>query len=567
MPISADIQVKQFHKNQDGWMLLSGIMVIFFLVLSIGLAANLARTMRGKIRAQNSADNLAYSASIPIARGLNTITGAQHMIGEIMAVSIIHSGFYGHFPQEHKIETKWLPEKIVTPGDLIKSYEGARAKLPSTNNPPPDQKMAQSVQKRLEKTYRKQKKPKISNGAIDDADMQLALVVDITYKAQILGAFLWHIGYTRGIGQAMIGIAKEIQRYCNLETEALAAMEKAAEGTKEIQNISWELIKSIHSYEELVVNTINAQCSGAKFPAEIFRTTQQTRYLYKSSVYDPYQKLPVKKEERIERKLILDEKKTYYQREKNKQITQSQWVKAASPWVQYNRYGFVNASKVFIFSQFSNWYQMRTGQYTLDLANHMKLGGEEGRKNPGIAQRIQPYLMEDTPGPDKNGHNPSRKQGWRLGNDQRDQRRLHMLFATVGMVWEKQPVSRIKLFKDDLKEMGSFSQAMVYAADEPDKNKPNYKDMEDNKDKKDKELLKNFQDTSGWDTLVWKNCVPHYTHEQGGIQHQNRMPVARPNWQVKLVPASLAKEALQQSKTPSEWAKMAALSRKALAGH
>lgn len=567
MPISADKQLKQFHKDQGGWMLLSGIMVIFFLVLSIGLAANLARTMRGKIRAQNSADNLAYSASIPIARGLNTITGAQHMIGEIMAVSIIHSGFYGHFPQEHKIETKWLPERIIKSWDLKNSYEGACAGLVSCKKKEPDQGMADSVHKRLKQTEKKQDLNNISNGAIDDADMQLAWMVDITYKAQILGSFLWHIPYTKKIGEVMINIAYEIQKYCKLETEALAAMQKAAEGTKEIQKLSWELIKLIHSYEELVVDTINAQCSGAKFPAEILSTTQQTWYLYKSSVYNPYQKLPLKIEKKIKRKLILDEKETYYQREKNKEIAQSQWVKAASPWVQYNRYGFVNASKVFIFSQFSNWYQMRTGQYTLDLANHMKLGGEEGRKNPGIAQRIQPYLMEDTPGPDKNGHNPSRKQGWRLGNDQRDQRRLHMLFATVGMVWEKQPVSRIKLFKDDLKEMGAFSQAMVYAADEPDKNKPNYKDMEDNKDKKDKELLKNFQDTSGWDTLVWKNCVPHYTHEQGGIQHQNRMPVARPNWQVKLVPASLAKEALQQSKTPSEWAKMAALSRKALAGH
>ena len=567
MPISANNQVKQFHKDQGGWMLLSGIMVIFFLVLSIGLAANLARTMRGKIRAQNSADNLAYSASIPIARGLNTITGAQHMIGEIMAVSIIHSGFYGHFPEDHKIETKWLPSHTIRSQKLKESYERARTKLPSTFNPPPDQEMAESVQKRLEKTEKKQNCRNISNGAIDDADMQLAWMVDITYKAQILGSFLWHIEYTKEIGQAMIDIAKEIQRYCKLETEALAAMQQAAEGTKEIQKLSWELIKSIHSYEELIVDTINAQCSGAKFPAEIFRTTHQTHYLQNSFIHKLVPGLPVKLERPIRRVLIKEQKPTYYQREKNKEIAQSQWVKAASPWVQYNRYGFVNASKVFIFSQFSNWYQMRTGQYTLDLANHMKLGGEEGRKNPSIAQRIQPYLMEDTPGPDKNGHNPSRKQGWRLGNDQRDQRKLHMLFATVGMVWEKQPVSRIKIFKDDLKEPGAFSQSMVYAADEPDKNEPNYKDMEDNKDKKDKEPLKKLQDTSGWDTLVWKNCVPHYTHEQGGIQHQNRMPVARPNWQVKLVPASLAKEALQQSKTPSEWAKMTALSRKALAGH
>jgi hypothetical protein len=481
------------------------------------------------------------------------------MIGEIMAVSIIHSGFYGHFPEEYKIETKWLPEKLIKSRDLKNSYEGACAGLSTIGKKPPDQEMADSVQKRLKATEKKQDRTNISNGSIDDADMQLAWVVDITYKAQIFGASIYP--FFPEIGELIIQAANGIQAYCKLETKALAAMQQAAEGTKEIQKLSWELIKSIYSYEELVVATIKAQCSGDKFPAEILRTTHQNRYFQTSFIHKFLQGLPVKKEEEILRELIPEEKKTYYQREKNKEIAQSQWVKAASPWVQYNRYGFVNASKVFIFSQFSNWYQKRTGQYTLDLANHMKHGGKARQKE------IQPYLMEDTPGPDKNGHNPSRKQGWRLGNDQRDQRKLHMLFATVGMVWEKQPVSRIKIFKDDLKEPGAFSQSMVYAADEPDKNEPNYKDMEDNKDKKDKELLKKLQDTSGWDTLVWKNCVPHYTHEQGGIQHQNRMPVARPNWQVKLVPASLAKEALQQSKTPSEWAKMTALSRKALAGH
>ena len=556
MPISANNQVKQFHKDQGGWMLLSGIMVIFFLVLSIGLAANLARTMRGKIRAQNSADNLAYSASIPIARGLNTITGAQHMIGEIMAVSIIHSGFYGHFPENFKINTDWLPKNKTSSGTLDSWHMKARSALKFVGKKEPDSDMAKSVSDRLRQTERKQHAGDISNGSIDDADMQLAWVVDKTYKAQVLGVALYLIPYTRAIGEAMITLAYGIQAYCKIETEVLDGMQKAAVSTKQIQVLSFQLVKAIHSYEVLVVSTIRNRCSGYKFPADILIETNQPKFMSNSVIYRAILGLPVEKEKPILRIIKRNDKDTYFKKTKNLEISQSHWVKAATPWVQYTRFQFVNKSEVLFFSRFSEWYQKRTGQYTLDLANHMKLGGRAGRDNPNQAQGIQPFLMADTKKPDDQGNNPSRLQEWRLG---KDQARLHRLFASVGLAWEKQPASRIKIFRDDLKELGGFAQSFVYAADEPDANHPKYKDEKPNE---------KYQDTSGWDTLVWKNRVPHYSYKQGGgVDNQDKMPVARPNWEVKLVPVSLAKEALNQSKIPPGWSKLANLPGNALAGH
>ena len=154
------------QREEGGWLVLAGIVMAFLTVLTIGLAANLARTMRLRTESQNTADNLAYSATIPLARGMNTLAATQHLIGEVMAVSVIHSGFFGHFPEDHKIDTQWLPKHPVSSGKLEGYFHMACAAHMACGAPPqykPDQAMHDLINKRLLATQDKQKDKKISN--------------------------------------------------------------------------------------------------------------------------------------------------------------------------------------------------------------------------------------------------------------------------------------------------------------------------------------------------------------------------------------------------------------------
>ena len=518
------------QREEGGWLVLAGIVMAFLTVLTIGLAANLARTMRLRTEAQNTADNLAYSGTIPLARGMNTLAATQHLIGEVMAVSVIHSGFFGHFPEDHKIDTQWLPKHTVSPRTLEQLFNAVLL-MPIPEKYKPDQAMHDLIKKRLRATQDKQKDNKISKGAIDDGDMQLAWVVLSSYQAQLVGAALYVIPLTKPLGIAILTLCKLIQDICHQEAKILAAMERYSIQAKAIQPATFQLVKGLHAYAKQVRLTVDGMTTSSNFPQQILQQTDQAEFSSTSRVFHAFPGLPVEVEKSIPRRLERDDRETYFKRQKNLAISQAQWVKAATPWVQSTRFQFVEKTQLMFFSRFSEFYRKRTGQYTLDLADYVNRGGAS--KIP-----MRPLVMHGTNKAMQTlaaGVNPSRAETWRK---KEGQDLMHHLFGVVGIAWQKQPASRIKVFNDEMADLGAYAQAILYAADEHGAYV-------------DKGKSSKHQDTSGWDTLAWKNRVPHYEWDQNGDLDQDRMPIARPNWQVKLVPASLISEALESGAGPS----------------
>lgn len=76
------------------------LFAMLFLMAFTALVFNTGRTVTRKIEAQNAADAVAYSSSVWIARGMNAVTAANHMIGELNALYILH----------HSLGGKWLDE-------------------------------------------------------------------------------------------------------------------------------------------------------------------------------------------------------------------------------------------------------------------------------------------------------------------------------------------------------------------------------------------------------------------------------------------------------------------------
>ena len=77
------------HAGEDGMISMVTVVAVLFFLVMFGLVANVARTSNHKIEVQNTADAAAYSCTLSMARGMNTVTAANHVMGELTAVAVL----------------------------------------------------------------------------------------------------------------------------------------------------------------------------------------------------------------------------------------------------------------------------------------------------------------------------------------------------------------------------------------------------------------------------------------------------------------------------------------------
>jgi len=81
--------------DEGGMVSLLSLLALLGLLVLFGLLANIGRTANQKLEVQSGADAVAYSAGNQMARGMNTVTAVNHLIGELSAFVILHHGFGG----------------------------------------------------------------------------------------------------------------------------------------------------------------------------------------------------------------------------------------------------------------------------------------------------------------------------------------------------------------------------------------------------------------------------------------------------------------------------------------
>src|SRR5262245_55067222 len=121
--------------------LVSLFVVLGFLVL-FSLLSNAGKTVGQKLEAQNAADAVAYSAGVEMARGLNSVTAANHLIGELQALVVLHHGLGGD-------ELDGLARARRTPTDIQQSLQISYqlARVFSTGGTRPNASQYQEVRK------------------------------------------------------------------------------------------------------------------------------------------------------------------------------------------------------------------------------------------------------------------------------------------------------------------------------------------------------------------------------------------------------------------------------------
>ena len=92
------------HRDEGGMVSFVFLIALVLLMVMGGMMYNTGRTVNRKIETQNAADAVAYSGSLWTARGMNAMTAANHVIGELNALYVVHHALGGKYLDEESEE-------------------------------------------------------------------------------------------------------------------------------------------------------------------------------------------------------------------------------------------------------------------------------------------------------------------------------------------------------------------------------------------------------------------------------------------------------------------------------
>lgn len=477
------------HGSEEGMLSLASLFVVLAFLVLIGFLANISMVTSRKLETQNAADSAAYAAALELARGMNSITALNHLIGELTAVAImIHTLggdelYKGEQPKQPKSTEKGLEIAHDIANDI-----GPEVSL-------------------FDKAYTEAKKDIKVGGAIYDSRKQLKSVLTWAFACHAFGSGVSKLPfpYCYQIGEAIQYAAKAFEVKVYEECEILNILEDSASDflVHAEEAIRQALIPLLYDYESFVIAS-NLPFLGPCYQANRAAKDMGDPNLAECSLYPLYPQLPVQKEP---------------QQPQNK--NKSQLMRATTPWVQWWRQSWMDFGKDYIIlSRFACAVQNRTNQYTPEIVKNLREDNS-----------IQLYILKDL----NLDSSDKTREKWMSDSDEADK-----LFTVVGLAYRPAPnVFAPNIFRQENPDgLVCYAQAMFYNA---------------NPQRPDSAGDDQWQPIAGWDTLNWLNFdnkgpkVPEFTDKKandccdnpGGI-HQPRIQL---NWRCKLVPTTRLVEA------------------------
>jgi hypothetical protein len=465
------------HPRRGAMYLVMIIAMICYIVLG-AFVLDVARVTSRKIEMGNIADASTYSTALMKARGMNAVTVSNHHLGEALSSIVLHSAIAGpnvSAKDKNRIQ-KTLDTSLSTSlkvlGPGAKSVGGWTTTYPANSNI-------------------------INAGAtVCDAKLVLKGKIAAIYQKQIaLGAFLPN--YYAYLAILELSIEELILKQ---EWDALERMEAAARQSLPAQRaIASELMGSMIEYQNELLNDIPQLAADA-----CLNLAQQNQGQGASFPSRP--ELPVEHEE--------------YQANKNnhqRTMARTQIVRAAYPWVVYDRTPVIKKCIWMIDSYASEFYHYWSDFYTTERSLHYY-----------ETQHWPMLVMRDNKLPDKGN------EIWTYDPEKTDQH-----FANIGFAFEPspEPLGKPALKQQNKAGMVTYAQALIYNANpqEPGRNSGQ------------------FQPEIGWDTLNWKSPVrASMAYEyKADTKYSSKCPQIEINWQAKLVPVTKYLD-LSVSDTPAQ---------------
>ncbi len=287
-------KLSAFHRDESGQVNL----LVAVIVLGLGVAScfvgDVGQRIQQKMHVQNAADAISYSNGLWVARSLNALTTANHLMGELTAIVVIHESLGGpELDKNHENQTSTLVNESVELDRFIDSLSDKASYRPGLIPIPilsgPDRtfvKLATSVMIGEKSDWGRHK----SGAAIFDSVMLLKheYAAALTLKAfcgvlNRVSVALVGIGVTAPLGVTVEGFALAGHFYANRlifdllkERIFLSGLEAvvplAASMKKPIRKI---LIPSISQYADSIVGVTYSK-KGTLLKAPIVRAQSDT---------------------------------------------------------------------------------------------------------------------------------------------------------------------------------------------------------------------------------------------------------------------------------------------------
>jgi hypothetical protein len=482
--------LRPLDAGEEGMLSLASLFVVLGFLALFGLLANAGMVTSRKLETQNAADSTAYAASIEMARGLNSITAINHIIGELTGLVILIHTLGGD--QEDGASAPTTPQ--TTQYRLEMWYYMADL-------------VGEDTLPVLDGVYDEVKKDSKLGGAIGDARLRLKDVFTWSMQSHWIGGMIAQGQYIPYVGVIFEAIGDSII-VCTYPFEGKVYEEcYILDGLEYLTTYVLKYFKEffrdimipfLYYYGEAIVwlTPYNAyQAYQAVGPPNLADT----------ALYPWFPTLPVHQE--------------------NTQLSNaanSQLVRASTPWVQWWRQPWLEFGRnALILSRFACFFQDRSTEFTITLVNRFKQG------QYGFGTNINLYVLD---GLDSNNSNKT-NEPWTSGQNSRDW--TDAKFCVLGLAHRPAPnmfSTNIYKYQENPDGFVCYAQAMAYNANPQQQGSGNG----------------TWQPIAGWDTLNWSVQVPEHPGPGSPDNACGTPSVPQPqiqlNWQSKLVPSTRINE-------------------------
>ncbi len=398
-------ELRRIAIDDEGMVSLATIVAVLFFVLLIGLAGNVGQAVSQKIEVQNAADATAYSGAVWMARGMNAVTVTNHVIGELMALVVLHEAFGGKALDDDKP----FEQGTVDAANLAITIAHATI-IPTVIAPAgPDPVDEQSIH---------------AQATLFDSKMQLKVLMAAVYSMHGAGEALQKFPSTTAAGEVIALTAYGLELKVIQEYYTLNALEELARSIHDsgLKKFVIDLTGLLMQYERSVVQHAPQKSrAGAEQIAQANQTT--------GALFPEEPQLPLAPQD------------------ESVDIERSQLVRASYPWVLAWRKPIREAMFLPLFlSGARGYYRKYTHQYATEKAQEVR---EQQGLNLFVLKDFKPPNVEKF-------HEP-----W-----VNDSRRADELFTLMGFARRDfSPLFSPAVFKTaNQGGMVAYAQAMIYNA-------------------------------------------------------------------------------------------------------
>lgn len=220
-------------RDDRGMMTVANCVCVLLCALLIAFTMNTGQVVNQKVECQVAADAAAQSAGIWMARGMNSITATNHLMGEMLSLVILHEAVGGK-KQEHGVSADHGTNRSLYAEDpaalmnrdetLRLAYWAARAAGATGLVQPPDDDTFELVYQRSGS-----QSDILAEATLLDSKMNLKQWLTRTYRGLVIAAALKAFPWTRAAGEALEKAMLLLEKKIDQEYRTLKALHGVAD--------------------------------------------------------------------------------------------------------------------------------------------------------------------------------------------------------------------------------------------------------------------------------------------------------------------------------------------------